>query len=256
QPLPARPRASSRGDGGAGHGAAREGEAPRARQSVDPRGARHRLFPHPPLPGGGIGVPLHARPLAGGRLRPLRARPLPREAGQADRGTGPLQARELATAVEQAVLRQDPRAHLKAVVQRVSRARVRVGGETVGQIGAGLVVLFGVARGDRAVDADRPAEKIAKLRIFEDHAGRFDQSVVETGGELLAVSQFTLLADTGKGNRPSFTGAAPPDEAEPAYEAFCAALRTLGVPVETGVFGARMELELVNDGPVTIILDV
>ena len=117
-------------------------------------------------------------------------------------------------------------------------------------------MLLGVARGDRAVDAEGLAEKIAKLRIFEDDAGRFDESVVETGGELLAVSQFTLLADTGKGNQPSFTGAAPPDEAEPAYEAFCAALRTLGVPVETGVFGARMELELVNDGPVTIILDV
>ena len=117
-------------------------------------------------------------------------------------------------------------------------------------------MLLGVARADRAVDAERLAEKIAKLRIFEDDAGRFDESVVETGGELLAVSQFTLLADTGKGNRPSFTGAAPPDEAEPAYEAFCAKLRTLGVPVETGVFGARMELELVNDGPVTIILDV
>jgi D-tyrosyl-tRNA(Tyr) deacylase len=131
---------------------------------------------------------------------------------------------------------------------------VRVDGATVGEIAAGLLVLLGVARGDTAGDAERLAAKVAKLRIFEDDDGRFDRSLVDTGGAVLAVSQFTLIADTGKGNRPSFTGAAPPDEAEPLYDAFCDALRSLGVGVETGVFGARMQVELVNDGPVTIVL--
>ena len=107
-----------------------------------------------------------------------------------------------------------------------------------------------------AHDADALAAKVARLRIFEDDAGRFDRSIVETGGSALVVSQFTLIANTAKGNRPSFSGAAPPEDAEPLYERFCAALRGLGVPVQTGVFGAMMEVSLVNHGPVTIILDV
>lgn len=143
--------------------------------------------------------------------------------------------------------------------QRVRDARVSIEGRVVGEIGAGLCVLLGVARGDGPDDAARLAGKIARLRIFEDEAGRFDRSLldllVETGGgAALVVSQFTLIADTAKGNRPSFSGAAPPDEAEPLVEQFCAELRALGVPVEQGVFGARMAVELVNDGPVTIVL--
>ena len=130
------------------------------------------------------------------------------------------------------------------------RARASPGGE----IGPGLCVLLGIARGDTAGDAERLAGKIARLRIFEKEDGKFDQSVLDTGGAALVVSQFTLIADTAQGNRPSFSDAAPPDEAEPVYEAFCAALRALGVKVATGVFGARMQVELVNDGPVTIIL--
>jgi D-aminoacyl-tRNA deacylase len=144
---------------------------------------------------------------------------------------------------------------VRAVVQRVVSARVRVGSEVRGEIGAGLCVLLGVAREDAAADADRLAGKIARLRIFENEDGRFDRSLLDSGGAALVVSQFTLIADTAKGNRPSFSGAAPPEHAEPAYEAFCAALRELGVRVETGVFGARMAVELVNDGPVTIVLD-
>ena len=131
-----------------------------------------------------------------------------------------------------------------------------MGGETVGEIGAGLLVLLGVARGDVTADVDRLAAKIAKLRLFEDEAGKFDRSVMDAGGAVLAVSQFTLLGDLRKGNRPSFTDAAPPEEAEPLYDAFCEALRALGLEVETGVFGARMQVELVNDGPVTIIVEV
>jgi D-tyrosyl-tRNA(Tyr) deacylase len=146
--------------------------------------------------------------------------------------------------------------NVKTVVQRVSCASVRVGDEVVGEIGAGLCVLLGVARGDGPAEASRLAGKIARLRIFEDDKGRFDRSLLDTGGEALVVSQFTLLADTSKGNRPSFTEAGAPEEAEPLYEAFCDELRQLGVGVATGVFGARMEVELVNDGPVTIALDV
>jgi D-tyrosyl-tRNA(Tyr) deacylase len=140
---------------------------------------------------------------------------------------------------------------MRAVVQRVSRARVSPGGE----IGPGLCVLLGVARGDGEEEAARLAGKVARLRIFPDDEGRFDRSVADVAGALLVVSQFTLIADTAKGNRPSFAEAAPPDEAEPLYESFCSALRARGVPVETGSFGAKMELELVNDGPVTIVLD-
>src|SRR5919201_2101766 len=144
---------------------------------------------------------------------------------------------------------------MRAVCQRVSEARVTVDGADVAHIGAGLVVLLGIARGDTAAEASRLAGKIARLRVFSDDAGRFDRSLLDTGGSALVVSQFTLLGDTRKGNRPSFTDAAPPDEAEPLYEHLGAALRDLRVPVETGVFGARMALGLVNDGPVTIILD-
>ena len=140
---------------------------------------------------------------------------------------------------------------MRAVVQRVSRARVTPGGE----IGPGLCVLLGVAGGDGEEQAARLAGKIARLRVFPDDAGRFDRSVVDVSGAALVVSQFTLIADTAKGNRPSFTDAAPPDEAKALYERFCSELRALGVPVETGVFGAKMEVELVNDGPMTIVLD-
>jgi D-aminoacyl-tRNA deacylase len=145
---------------------------------------------------------------------------------------------------------------LRAVVQRVSSARVVVVGTVVGEIGAGLCVLLGVARADGEAEAARLAGRIARLRIFENDEGRFDRSLLDVDGEALVVSQFTLIADTAKGNRPSFTDAAPPEQAEPLYERFCAALRELGVGVATGVFGARMVVEIVNDGPVTIVLDV
>lgn len=145
---------------------------------------------------------------------------------------------------------------MRVVVQRVSRASVRVAGTACGEIGAGLLVLLGVAEGDDENRARRLAAKVARLRVLEDGEGRFDHSLLDTGGAALVVSQFTLLADSAKGNRPSFTGAARPEHAEPLYESFCAELRALGVPVETGSFGARMDVELVNDGPVTIILDV
>ena len=144
---------------------------------------------------------------------------------------------------------------MRAVCQRVGQARVRVAGEIVAEIGPGLCVLLGVGRGDAGDEAARLAGKVARLRVFPDAAGRFDRSVLEAGGAALVVSQFTLLADTAKGNRPSFADAAPPEEAEPVYERFCEELEALGVPVGRGVFGAKMELELVNDGPVTIILD-
>jgi len=140
-------------------------------------------------------------------------------------------------------------------VQRVSSARVRVSGEVVGEIGAGLCVLVGVARADNDATAARLAAKLARLRIFADEEGRFDRSVTDVGGAALVVSQFTLLADTAKGNRPSFTEAAPLGDAEALYERFCGELVLLGVAVEQGVFGAKMQVELVNDGPVTIVLE-
>ena len=139
---------------------------------------------------------------------------------------------------------------MRAVVQRVARASSTPGGS----IGPGLVVLLGIADGDDAAVAVRLAEKIARLRIFQNDAGKFDRSLLDTHGAVLVVSQFTLIADTAKGNRPSFSHAARPEVAEPLYEQFCAALRDLGVAVETGVFGAHMDVELVNDGPVTIVL--
>ena len=146
---------------------------------------------------------------------------------------------------------------MKAVLQRVARASVRVGDELVGEIGPGLCVLVGVARGDGAQEAAKLAGKVARLRVFE-RDGRFDVSLLDIGGEALVVSQFTLLGDTTrkKGTRPDFSQAAPREQAEPLYEAFCSALGALGVPVATGVFGARMALELVNDGPVTIVLEL
>jgi D-tyrosyl-tRNA(Tyr) deacylase len=143
---------------------------------------------------------------------------------------------------------------MRAVVQRVSSARVVVDGEVVGSIEGGLCVLLGVAQKDADETAERLAGRVARLRIFENDDGRFDRSLLDAGGGALVVSQFTLIADTDRGNRPSFGGAAPPDQAEELYERFCAALRELGVPVETGRFGARMAVELVNDGPATIVL--
>ena len=140
---------------------------------------------------------------------------------------------------------------MKVVVQRVARAHSRPGGS----IGGGLVVLLGIAADDEAPAARRLAEKIARLRIFPDDDGRFDRSLLDVAGAALVVSQFTLIADTAKGNRPSFSDAARPEIAEPLYDTFCDGLRALGVPVETGIFGASMQVELVNDGPVTIVLE-
>ena len=132
-----------------------------------------------------------------------------------------------------------------------------VGDEVVAQIGAGLVVLLGVVGGDTSAEAEHLAGKVARLRIFENDEGRFDRSLLDVAGAALVISQFTLIADSKrqKGTRPDFHLAARPEVAEPLYERFCEELRTLGVPVQTGVFGARMALELVNDGPVTIILE-
>ena len=144
---------------------------------------------------------------------------------------------------------------MRAVVQRVRSASVAVDGEVVAEVGAGVVVLLGVASGDTPAEADRVAGKIARLRIFENDDGRFDRSLLDVSGEALVVSQFTLVADTRKGNRPSFTDAAEPELAEALYARFCASLEAEGVPVARGVFGARMQVALVNDGPLTIVLD-
>jgi D-tyrosyl-tRNA(Tyr) deacylase len=147
---------------------------------------------------------------------------------------------------------------VRAVVQRVAQAAVSVDGDVRASCGRGLLVLLGVADGDREEQAQRLARKVARLRVFEDGAGRLDLSLLDVGGEALVVSQFTLIADSRrqKGTRPSFSEAARPEVAEPLIDHFCDALRDLGVRVQTGVFGARMEVLLVNDGPVTIILDV
>jgi D-tyrosyl-tRNA(Tyr) deacylase len=140
---------------------------------------------------------------------------------------------------------------VKAVVQRVARARAQPGGA----IGHGLVVLLGIAAGDEEDAVRALAAKTARLRIFPDENGKFDRSLLDVGGSALVVSQFTLIADTAKGNRPSFSGAARPEAAHVLYDAFADELRRLGLPVETGVFGANMQIELVNDGPVTIVLE-
>ena len=144
---------------------------------------------------------------------------------------------------------------VRVVVQRVNQASVAVQAEVVGSILRGLLVLVGVAQGDTEADARQLAQKCAEMRIFPDEAGRFNLSLVDIRGEALVVSQFTLLADVRRGRRPSFEAAAAPEAAEPLVEAFCAAMREAGSPVQTGRFGARMEVELVNDGPVTIVID-
>ena len=144
---------------------------------------------------------------------------------------------------------------MRAVLQRVSRAVVRCPDKPPAEIGKGIVALLGVARDDTAADAEALAEKVVNLRLFEDAAGRLNLSVREVQGEVLAVSNFTLLADARKGRRPSFAGAAPAEQAEPLYNRFVEAVRVRDVPVATGSFGAQMEVELCNDGPVTLLLD-
>jgi len=144
---------------------------------------------------------------------------------------------------------------MRVVVQRVSRASVSVDGEIVASIGRGLLLLVGVAQEDGEEEARRLAAKCAELRVFSDPEGKFNLSLLDLGGEALVVSQFTLLADTRRGRRPSFVGAAPPEAAEPLVEAFARAMREAGVPTQTGRFGAKMAVELANEGPVTIVLD-
>jgi len=144
---------------------------------------------------------------------------------------------------------------VRVVIQRVSEASVTVDQKTVGAIGQGLMVLLGVAQGDSSQEAKSLAEKTARLRIFEDDAGKMNRSVEEIGGSLLVVSQFTLLGDCRKGRRPGFTDAAPPELADQLYEEYVAALRSRGINVATGVFRAEMQVALVNDGPVTMLLD-
>jgi len=144
---------------------------------------------------------------------------------------------------------------MRAVVQRVTESRVEVANEVVGKIGAGLLVLLGVARNDTASDADYLTEKIINLRIFDDAEGKMNRSLVDLGGEMLVVSQFTLFGDTRRGRRPSYTEAAEPEKANELYEYFVARARGLGISVETGVFQAMMIVSLTNDGPVTILLD-
>ena len=144
---------------------------------------------------------------------------------------------------------------MRLVAQRVVEASVSVAGTVHGRCDRGLLVLLGVAIGDAVDDAVRLAGRVARLRVFENDEGRFDRSLVDIGGSALVVSQFTLIAGTTKGNRPSFAAAATPDVAEPLYSRFCEALAAADVAVETGVFGARMEVALINDGPVTIVLD-
>ncbi len=144
---------------------------------------------------------------------------------------------------------------MKAVIQRVTRASVEVDGQPIGTIGAGMLVLLGVAREDSESDVRYMIEKISALRIFSDQAGKMNLSVAEIGGALLVVSQFTLLGDTGKGRRPSFDKAAPPDQAQALYTRVIDGLKGRGLRTETGVFGAHMNVSLENDGPVTLILD-
>jgi D-tyrosyl-tRNA(Tyr) deacylase len=144
---------------------------------------------------------------------------------------------------------------MRIVLQRVRLASASVDGEAVGAIGAGLLLLVGVAEGDTEDEAQRLALKCAEMRVFSDNDGKFNLSLIDTGGEAMVVSQFTLLADVRRGRRPSFARAAPPDVAEPLLEAFATAMRAAGVHVETGRFGAKMQVDLVNEGPVTIVVD-
>jgi len=144
---------------------------------------------------------------------------------------------------------------MRAVVQRVTEARVTVAGNITGQIGVGLVVLLGVGRDDEDGDADYLADKIVNLRVFQDEQGKMNRSILETGGQMLVVSQFTLYGDVRRGRRPSYTEAAEPDKANKLYEYFVERVRSFGLKVETGVFQAMMEVSLINDGPVTILLD-
>ncbi|MDQ2730198.1 MAG: D-aminoacyl-tRNA deacylase [Armatimonadota bacterium] len=144
---------------------------------------------------------------------------------------------------------------MKAVIQRVAQAEVRVAGEVVGTIGRGLLVLLGIATADSEVEVAALAEKTCFLRIFEDIEGKMNHSVQEVNGSVLVVSNFTVMADAQRGRRPSFEGAAPPDRAEDLYALFVRRVTALGVPVATGRFGANMQVSLVNDGPVTILLD-
>ena len=145
---------------------------------------------------------------------------------------------------------------MRAVIQRVSEAGVTVEGRVTGAIGKGLLVLVGIGHADTEETARALAAKIARLRIFQDAEGKMNLSVQDVGGGVLAVSQFTLLADTRKGNRPSFTDAAPPDKANALYETFCNAVAAQGLPVGKGIFGAHMDVRLSNDGPVTIVMDM
>jgi D-tyrosyl-tRNA(Tyr) deacylase len=144
---------------------------------------------------------------------------------------------------------------VRAVVQRVSSAEVRVEGQAVGRIGAGLLVLLGVGQGDTEADADYLAEKVVNLRVFPDDAGQMNRSLLDRGGAALVVSQFTLYGDCRRGRRPGFSDAAPPEQAQPLYQRFVARVREAGVPVEQGVFRAMMDVALVNQGPVTLLLD-
>ncbi|HEX2025333.1 MAG TPA: D-aminoacyl-tRNA deacylase [Actinomycetota bacterium] len=144
---------------------------------------------------------------------------------------------------------------MRLVVQRVSRSEVRVGGQRVASGGPGLVILVGIGRDDAEDQPARMAEKVANLRIFEDEDGKMNRSIVDVGGEAVVVSQFTLYGDTSRGRRPSWITAAAPEVADPAVERFAAALSSRGIPVQSGVFGAHMEVELVNDGPVTLVLE-
>ena len=144
---------------------------------------------------------------------------------------------------------------MRVVLQRVSRASVRVGGAVVGEIGVGLLALVGVADGDGESEVERMAAKVAGLRIFADADGRFNESVADVGGAVLVVSQFTLISDVRKGRRPSFTRAARPEVAEPLVERFAGQLEASGLAVARGEFGAEMEVELVNDGPFTVVID-
>lgn len=147
-------------------------------------------------------------------------------------------------------------APVRIVVQRVSRASVKVDGAVVGSIGAGFLLLVGIEPPDSEEDIERAVEKVANLRVFADDAGQMNRSLLETSGSALVVSQFTLVGDVRKGRRPSFAGAAPPDQAQPMLDHFVEALRSLGIHTESGVFGASMEVELVNSGPVTLFLEV